>query len=378
MSVQSDYQVPFNIPYFPSTIGKLFENYVKNIEYFSDDNFRMMCEKDLKRITNHDFLMITSSCTHSLEIVSLLIKLGPNDEVIMPSYNFTSLATSVTKFGAKPVFVDIDLRNGCIETSKLEDAISKNTKAISWVNYGGEIPDIKEIKEIANKYDLFLIEDDAHSNPDKYYKLGEKHFKVSSFHYTKNVQCGEGGIIYLPNDSYLEQSKFIRDKGTNRNKFVEGQVTKYEWVSLGSSYVLSELSSLILKNQLDNLEKIIQKRRYIFRTYHSELFDWSEKYDISIPHMDSKFAENSHLFIIKFRNQEIRDCQIRKLRQSGVQALSHYVPLHTSKFGKQYQSHIQDGGNSQKFANLILRLPIYHKMGEKEIRTVTQSLLSVN
>jgi dTDP-4-amino-4,6-dideoxygalactose transaminase len=297
----------------------------------------------------------------------MLAKVVPGDEVILPSFNFSSGATAIEKFGGRPVFVDIDENTKCLDAKLIRKAITKKTKAISWVNYAGLSPNIDEIKSIADEYNLFLIEDNAHGLGGSYKgkPLGSfGNVSTLSFHATKNIQCGEGGAIVVNNGELLEAAQIIREKGTNRNKFMTGEVQKYEWVGAGSSYLLADPLAAVLLGQLEIFEKI-QKNRVRYWERYYKFFKELESNLFKLP--DKVFTENknvAHNFYVELRNQNDRNVFIDSLLKYGIQASFHYQPLHLSPAGLKYYPYGEVLENTEKVSQRILRLPLYYDLEE--------------
>ena len=256
--------IPFNVPYVSAMSKQYVLEALASNHQQGDGPFTLKASKIISNLVGNGHVLLTPSCTHALEMASMLANIGPGDEVILPSYTFTSAATAITKFGATPVFVDIEMETKGIDVNQVRQAITPKTKAISWVNYAGIAPDINGLKILAKEFDLILIEDNAHGLGGSYQgePLGSfGDFATQSFHATKNIQCGEGGALIINNPKYIERAEIIREKGTDRSKFIRGEVQKYQWVDQGSSYLLAEVLAAQLLGQLESFDKIQSSRK---------------------------------------------------------------------------------------------------------------------
>jgi len=330
-----------------------------------DGTFTARASKIISDLVGGGHVLLTPSCTHALEMASMLANLVPGDEVILPSYNFTSAAIAVTKFGATPVFVDIERESKGIDVNQVRDAITSRTKAISWVNYAGVAPDIDALQGLAKEFTLLLIEDNAHGLGGSYKgkPLGSfGDFATQSFHATKNIQCGEGGALVINNPKYIERAEIIREKGTNRSKFMRGEVQKYQWLDQGSSYLLAEALAAQLLGQLENFNKIQEKRQHIFDTYIEKLKDWSEAFNFDLQFLRDDDLHSAHMFYLVAHSSELRDNIIQKLSRLEIQAVFHYQSLADSIQGRRYSSTSKPLEFSQKMSNQLLRLPLYFSL----------------
>jgi len=369
--------IPFNKPYVPEVSKKYAVEALESDHQQGDGPFTKRASKMVSDLVGGGHVLLTPSCTHALEMASMLGNFGPGDEVILPSYTFTSAATAVTKFGATPVFVDIDPVTKGIDTNQIAEAVTDKTIAISWVNYAGVAPDIEALQSIAKTHELMLIEDNAHGLGGTYNgkPLGSfGDFATQSFHATKNIQCGEGGALVINNPEFVARAEIIREKGTDRSKFIRGEVQKYQWVDQGSSYLLAESLAAVLLGQLENFENIQDNRlnswsRYEFRfnsnrrdeTYFFQNFD------------SSKSSNIAHMMYIEFLHENVRNRYMVELARRGIKTTSHYQPLHLSRNGKKFKN---SGSLNQsiQFSERILRLPIWSKMENNEVDKVVDQL----
>lgn len=315
--------------------------------------------------------LLTHSCTAALEMAAILLDLQPGDEVIMPSYTFVSTANAFVLRGAIPVFVDIRPDTLNIDEKLIEKAITPKTKAICCVHYAGVACEMDVILDIANRYQLAVVEDAAQALGSFYKEkplgtIGD--IGCFSFHETKNVISGEGGAIFINNDKYIERAEIIREKGTNRSKFFRGQVDKYTWVDIGSSYLPSDLIAAFLFSQLENMDTINKKRMDIWNNYN--LF--FEKYSdlIKCPYCPEYCKHNAHMYYLLFEDLKKRTKFIDLMKSNGIGTPFHYIPLHSSPAGKKYCRTIGDMKITDKVSDTLVRLPLFYELDERQITSV--------
>lgn len=315
-------------------------------------------------------VLLTTSCTAALEMAALLIDIKEGDEVIIPSFTFVSTANAFALRGAKIVFADSGTENPDIDVANLEKLITPRTKAIVPVHYAGIACDMDKIMELAKKYNLVVIEDAAHAI-DSYYKgkpLGSiGHLSTFSFHETKNITCGEGGMLVINDKRFLDRAEVIIEKGTNRNDFNSGKATKYEWVGLGSSYRLPELSAAFLFAQLEALDTIQRKRKSIWDKYYAGLIALEKEGIITLPVLPDYARHNSSIFYLVCKNINQRMQLIKKLAEKGISAVFHYQPLHLSPFHLSTSEEKIELENAEKFGECLVRLPLYSGLKEEEV-----------
>jgi dTDP-4-amino-4,6-dideoxygalactose transaminase len=366
--------IPFNVPYVPEASKKYVLEALESNHQQGDGSFTAKASKIVSDLVGGGYVLLTPSCTHALEMASMLANIGPGDEVILPSYTFTSAATAITKFGATPVFVDIEMETKGIDVNQVRDAISPRTKAISWVNYAGVAPDIEGLQSLAREFDLLLIEDNAHGLGGSYKgkPLGSfGDFATQSFHATKNIQCGEGGALVINNAKFIERSEIIREKGTDRSKFIRGEVQKYQWVDQGSSYLLAESLAAVLLGQLEDFNSIQSNRRQIVSNYIEGLDNTFLR--VSQAHTES--SDVAHMFYLEAKDQEYRYQLLNFLLDQKYHATTHYQPLHSSVAGKIFCGGKLDlGSNSEHFANHILRLPLWIGLSNEAQNEICQAI----
>lgn len=355
--------IPFNVPYVPDISKQYVLEALESNHQQGDGPFTAKASKMVSDLVGGGHVLLTPSCTHALEMASMLANLGPEDEVILPSYTFTSAATAVTKFGATPVFVDIEMRTKGIDVNQVREAITSKTKAISWVNYAGEVPDIEGLQSLAEEFNLILIEDNAHGLGGTYKgkPLGSfGDFATQSFHATKNIQCGEGGALVINNSKFIERAEIIREKGTDRSKFVRGEVQKYQWVDLGSSYLLAESLAAILLGQLESFLEIQESRSRICRKFM--------KIEKPLDSLSNTNAANlvAHMFYIQLLSEKDALFFKENMRAQEVLVSTHYEPLSQSKFAKNSLLGSAIAENSYKTARGLVRLPVWFGMSDVE------------
>ena len=366
--------IPFNVPYVPEISKQYVLEVLESNHQQGDGPFTAKASKMISDIVGGGHVLLTPSCTHALEMASMLANLGPGDEVILPSYTFTSAATAVAKFGATPIFVDIDMETKGIDVNQVREVITSKTKAISWVNYAGVAPNIEGLQSLAKEFNLLLIEDNAHGLGGSYRgrPLGSfGDFATQSFHASKNFQCGEGGALVINNPKFIERAEIIREKGTDRSRFIRGEVQKYQWVDQGSSYLLAESLAAILLGQLEAFLEIIEKRREIF-WYYIRNVDWIR--NIIQTTTLEQLIESAHLFPILAKDKISRDISIEELKNFGITAVTHYQPLGSSVGAKITGSISLPTLNSNVLSSRLYRLPVYFSITQKELDDVVQAL----
>ena len=350
--------IPFNKPYVPEASKKYAMEVLESDHQQGDGPFTARASKMVSDLVGGGHVLLTPSCTHALEMASMLGNFGPGDEVILPSYTFTSAATAVTKFGARPVFVDIDPVTKGIDANQVAGAVTDKTVAISWVNYAGVAPDIEALQAISKTHDLLLIEDNAHGLGGTYNgkPLGSfGDFATQSFHATKNIQCGEGGALVINNQNFTERAEIIREKGTDRKSFIQGNVNKYQWIDKGSSYLLSEVQAAILQGQLENFEFIQKERLRACVNYSESLKNSPLTRNVKL----NQYSESAHIFYVENASSISRESAFSSLRNLEVNCTSHYEPLHSSIGGRLHGSTPNEIVNAKTFSQNIMRLPLW-------------------
>jgi len=325
--------------------------------------------------------LLTTSCTHALEMAAILIDFKDDDEVIVPSYTFVTSALAFMMHGAKIRFSDIRRDTLNIDESKLEGLINKKTKAIVVVHYAGIACNMDEIIRIAKKYSLIIVEDNAHGLYGKYKgkflgSFGD--LATQSFHETKNFTCGEGGALLINNSKFKERAEIIREKGTNRSKFFRGEIDKYSWIDKGSSYVMSDILAAFLYGQLELSSPIQSSRKKTINRYFEELKDWADLNEISLPHIPEECESAFHMFYLLMPSHDQQVKIISYLKLHGIGATFHYVPLHTSKVGKELGYLNSDLPVSLDMSRKIVRLPLFNTISTEEIVFIIDTLKKYN
>jgi dTDP-4-amino-4,6-dideoxygalactose transaminase len=361
----------------PLTVGlKNIMGLIKYNHFSSNGIFVKKCEQWLKDNIKCKEALLVHSCTAALEMCAILLNIKKEDEVIMPSYTFVSTANAFVMRGGRPVFIDVDPATCNIDPSKIKQAITKKTKAIVVVHYAGISCDMDPIVAIAKEHKLYIIEDAAQAILSSYKgrplgSIGD--LATISFHETKNVHCGEGGALIINNSKFIKRAKILRDKGTNRDLFNQNMVKKYTWVDYGSSYGLSEINAAFLYEQLKQAKKITRKRLVIFKLYHKLLEKLEIKKLIKRPTIPSYAKTNGHMYYILVKNNK-RDKLIKHLQKKKINTVFHYIPLHSSPFGKLKATTKSNMHNTNMIACTLLRLPVHLKSDKKSIITCTNEI----
>ena len=358
--------INFNIPPFTGRELEYIEEAVKNRKLCGDGPFTKRCNRFLEELTGATKALLTTSCTHATEMAAMLCDVGPGDEVIMPSYTFVSTADAFVLRGARAVFVDIRPETMNMDERLVEQAITESTKAIVPVHYAGVCCEMDEINRIARKHRLMVVEDAAQAILSEYKgkaagTLGD--FGCYSFHETKNLSMGEGGALLIKDAKYVERAEIIREKGTNRSKFFRGEIDKYTWIDAGSSYLPSELNAAYLWAQLEIARQIIDDRMASWNYYREALRDLADDGRIELPFIPEGCRHNAHMFFIKARDLEERTALIRFLKENGIGAVFHYVPLHSSEAGVRLGRFSGEDRYTTRESERLVRLPLYYGMG---------------
>lgn len=369
--------IPFNVPAVLGTEINYINEAIKRGKFSGDGWFTSQCSLWFKENCGAPNVLMTTSCTHALEMAAMLAGIEPGDEVIMPSYTFVSTANAFALRGAKVVFVDVRPDTMNMDEMLIESAITTKTKAIVPVHYAGVACEMDAIMKLALKYNLIVIEDAAQGVMSKYKEkyLGTiGHIGCYSFHETKNYNCGEGGAIVINDSSLIQKAEIIREKGTNRTRFFRGEVDKYTWVDVGSSYLPSELNAAFLYAQLEQAQQINDKRIQLWNKYYSELSDLSHAGWIELPHIPRKCEHNGHMFYIKLRDLEERTELIGYLKDNNIHAVFHYVPLHSSEAGYTYSRFDGQDNYTTQESERLLRLPLFYSLEEEDVVNISSKI----
>lgn len=364
----------------PTSIGKESEYMQQALQanhISGDGHFTKKTHALLEETIGVPKVLLTTSCTHALEMSALLLDLKDGDEVIVPSFTFVSTINAFVLRGAKPIFLDIRPDTLNVDESKLEALISPKTRAIVVVHYAGVGCEMAAIMEIADRHGIPVIEDNAHGLFGTYKGKQLGTFGVmatQSFHETKNFTSGEGGALLINDKKYIEDAEILREKGTNRSRFFRGQVDKYTWVNVGSSYLPSDMLAAFLLAQLEEREQIQSSRQRIWETYYKELGTWAEENSVQMPFVPAHCEQTYHMFYLLFPDLEKRQAAIAHLKERGIQAVFHYLPLHLSPMGEKFGGKEGDCPVTEKISDQLLRLPFYTNMTDDDQKRVIEAL----
>lgn len=373
--------IVFNKPYLSGKEEEYVIDAIRSKRHCGNLKYTSLCTEFMEKRYGIKKVFLTPSCTDALEMAAILIDLKPGDEVILPSYTFSSTANAISLRGAKPVFIEIRPDTFNIDETKIEEAITENTKAIFPIDYGGVSPDMDTIMKIANKHGLWVVEDAAQGMESKYknkYVGSIPHLATFSFHETKNYTCGEGGALLVNDESLIRKAEFIQEKGTDRSLVVAGMKNKYSWVTLGSSFLLSDISAAFLYAQLENLDTITLKRKVVFDAYYNVLKTFLQDNDgFSIQAIPAECETNYHAFYIVFESEATRNDFISKMKKHGVSSYIGYIPLHSAPMGLELGYNQEDLPMTENIASRIVRMPIWAGMSDEEIEYVVFHLNQV-
>ncbi len=371
--------IPFNKAPYLGREMKYVEQVVQSGKMCGDGPFTKRCSELLCEKLGTKYALLTTSCTHALEMAAFLCNLKPGDEVIMPAYTFVSTADAFVLQGAKIVFVDIRPDTMNIDETKIEAAITDRTRVIVPVHYAGVACEMDTIMDIARRHNLKVVEDAA-QGVNAYYKgralgtIGD--FGCYSFHETKNYTMGEGGALLFQDEEYLEPAEILREKGTDRSKFFRGQIDKYTWRDYGSSYLPSDMNAAYLCAQLEDMDLINQKRYDIYNYYHEHLAVLEERGLIERPKVPEGAVHNAHMYYIKVKDMETRNALIQYMKEKDVLCVFHYIPLHSSPAGQRFGRFNGEDIFTTKESERLLRLPMFYNLSMEDVAYITDCLLS--
>ena len=359
------YQIPFNRP---TMVGKELEYIAQALEngHISGDGpFTRQCHALFEETLGVAKALLTTSCTHALDMSAMLLDIQPGDEVIIPAFTFVSTVNAFVLRGAHPIFIDIRPDTLNLDERQLETHITSRTKAIAVVHYAGVGCEMDVIMEISERYGIAVIEDNAHGLFGKYkgrYLGTFGPMATQSFHETKNFTCGEGGALLINDSRYIERAEIIREKGTDRSRFFRGQVDKYTWADIGSSYLPSDILAAFLYAQLEQRAEIQATRRRIWEYYYEHLQDWALKHDVRLPMIPAHCEQPYHMFYLLMPSLEQRQALIEHLKECGILSVFHYLPLHLSDMGHRFGGKAGDCPITEDVSNRLLRLPFYNRL----------------
>lgn len=370
--------IPFNKPFLTGKEAHYMYQAVYTGKLSGNGEFTKKCQKFFEEKYGFKKALLTTSCTDALEMCAILCDVQPGDEVIVPSYTFVSSALAFVRQGAKIIFADSMASNPNIDAEKLEALITPKTKVIVPVHYAGVACDMDRIMEIANKHNILVVEDAAQAI-DSYYKgrpLGSiGHMSAFSFHETKNIIAGEGGLLAINDERFIRRSEILWEKGTNRSEFFRGEVNKYGWVDTGSSFLPSEVIAAFLWAQLENMELIQNRRKAIWEQYHKGLKDLEEKGLVRLPEIPVYATNNAHMFYLVCRSLEERTALIKYLKENGVLSVFHYLSLHLSDYYTANNTDIPNLPECDHYADCLVRLPMYYELKDEEVKKVISNIV---
>ena len=368
----------------PALAGKELEYISQALErsHISGDGyFTKQCQALLEQVLGVPKVLLTTNCTHALEMAAFLLDIQPGDEVIVPSFTFVSTINAFVIRGAHPVFIDIRPDTLNLDEGQLERHITPRTRAILPVHYAGVGCEMDVILEVANRYGIPVVEDNAHGLFGKYkgqYLGTFGCLATQSFHETKNITCGEGGAVLINDPQYIERAEIIREKGTNRSRFFRGQVDKYTWVDVGSSYLPSDILSAFLYAQLESWKDIQVKRKRIWEYYDQHLGSWADQNGVRLPFIPATCEQPYHMFYLLLPSLETRQALIAHLRAQGIISVFHYLPLHTSEMGRKMGCKPGDCPVTENISDCLVRLPFHNRLTENDQRLVVEAIQSFN
>ena len=371
--------IPFNKPAVSGCELTYIRTALESNHISGDGAFTRRCHEALAQLTGGGRVLLTTSCTHALEMAALLLNIEPGDDVIVPSFTFVSAVNAFVLRGARPIFVDVRPDTFNIDESQIAAAITPRTRAIVLVHYAGVACAMEEITAIAARHALPIVEDNAHGLFGAYRSRPLGSFgavSTLSFHETKNITCGEGGALVINDPALIERAEIVREKGTDRSRFFRGQVDRYTWVDVGSSYLPSDLLAAYLWAQLEQRERIQQRRCDIWRTYATELRAWASERGVQLPVVPSGCEHPAHLFYLVMPTLESRTALIRWMRERGIHLAFHYQALHASAMGQRFGGYLGQCPITEQAADRLVRLPLYYALTDAEQAQVIDRLLS--
>jgi len=375
----SEFRIPFNKPSLVDNEIEYILQALRGGHASGDGPFTRKCHRLLEEALGVPKVLLTTSCTHALEMAALLLDIQPGEEVIVPSFTFVTTANAFVLRGARPVFIDIRPDTLNMDERLLEGLITPRTKAILPVHYAGVGCEMDAICEIADRYNVPIVEDNAHGLFAKYKNRWLGTFgalATLSFHETKNFICGEGGALLINDLQYVERAEIVREKGTNRSRFFRGQVDKYTWVDLGSSYLPSDILAAFLYAQLEAREQIQGKRRRVWEYYYEHLQDWAKDHDVRLPVVPAHCEQPYHMFYLLMPSLEQRQALIAHLKAQGILSVFHYLPLHLSDMGQKFGGKKGECPVTEDISDRLLRLPFYNDLSEADQACVVEAILN--
>ena len=371
--------IPFNKPYLTGKETHYIYQAVASGHISGNGTFTKKCQHFFEEKYDFKKTLLTTSCTDALEMCAMLANIQSGDEVIVPSYTFVSTALAFARQGAKIIFADSKSDEPNMDVSQIETLITPKTRAIIPVHYAGVACDMDVIMDLANKYNLLVIEDAAQAI-DSYYKekpLGSiGHLAAFSFHETKNISSGEGGLLAINDEQFIHRAEILWEKGTNRAEFFRGEINKYGWVDIGSSFLPSDIIAAYLWAQLENMNAIQAKRKYICNLYNDGLKNWAKENGVTTPYIPDYATNNGHMFYLVCRDGDQRTELIKRLKENGFSAVFHYLSLHKSPYYKDKYAG-KELLNADRYSDCLVRLPLYYELTDEEIMQLMSVLKNV-
>jgi dTDP-4-amino-4,6-dideoxygalactose transaminase len=376
---RKSFEIPFNKSCPAGKELEYISQAFRNNHISGDGPFTEKCRAFLKKIYDPSEVFLTTSCTHALEICALLLDIKPGDEVIIPSFSFVSTANAFVLHGARPVFADIRPDTLNIDENKIKDRMTPRTRAVVVVHYAGIGCEMDSILNVLKERNVVLIEDNASGLFGLYRGRNLGTFgslSTLSFHETKHLSCGEGGALVINDDTYQDRAEFLREKGTNRTKFLRGEVDKYTWIDFGSSYIPSDILAAVLYAQLENWQQIVGKRKNIWNYYAEHLREWAQSNSVKLPYVPDHCIQSYVEFFMLMPSFELRQALITHLAARSIQASFHYLPLHLSPMGKKFDGNAGDCPVTEDVSGRLIRLPFYTDLTDAEQEHIAASILS--
>jgi dTDP-4-amino-4,6-dideoxygalactose transaminase len=375
--IPNDWLIPFNRPSFAGRETEYIAAAIAAGHISGDGAFSKRCHELLESQVGVVKALLTTSCTHALEMALLLLDIKPGDEVILPSFNFVSAANAVVLRGARPVFIDVRRDTLNFDERQFEDLITDRTRAAVLVHYAGVGCEMDSILEIAHRRGVAVVEDNAHGLFGTYHakQLGTfGSLATQSFHETKNFSCGEGGALLINDERFVERAEIVREKGTNRSQFFRGLVDKYTWTDIGSSYLPSDLLAAVLLAQLEARDSIQSKRQRIWSRYHRGLSDWAGRSEVTLPIVPADREQTYHMFYVLMPSLESRQRLMSHLKDKGILSVFHYLPLHLSPMGRKFGGAQGQCPVTEEMSDQLLRLPFYNSLSESQQDRVIEAV----
>ena len=370
--------IPFNRPFASGKELDYIQQAINNMHLSGDGPFTKKCQALLEQVLDVPKVLLTTSCTHALELAALLLDIQPGDEVIIPSFTFVSTINAFVLRGAQPVFIDIRQDTLNLDEAQLDRLVTPRTKAVVPVHYAGVGCEMDAILEIADQRGIKVVEDNAHGLLGRYKGRHLSTFgcmATQSFHETKNFTCGEGGALVINDPKLVERAEIIREKGTNRSRFFRGQIDKYTWVDIGSSYLPSDALAAFLYAQLEVRDQIQARRKRIWEYYYENLQGWAKDRNVGLPVVPAHCEQTYHMFYLIFPSPDHRQAMIEYLNALDINAVFHYLPLHLSEMGKRFGGRTGDCPVTERVSDCLVRLPFYNDLTESQQESIISAIL---